>query len=257
AENVHNLFMKRGRPALLYHGKMKAIERERARTEFQTRSPRLIIATSGYGSDLEKPDIRFVVHYNFPSSLETYYQELSQTGGDGKPARCVLLYVRRDKSIQALSLARKYPSLEELTTTYQILNSHAHDSGALQRKALEDETGLSLRKLHFLLGFLKHSGIVEEDGKGHFRVLKSELSTADLSALRSAFHRQEERDREKLKRVIVYSQSALCRWKLLENYFAEGVEWTNCGHCDNCQTVRRAIPAPVGLVKNSVSATSA
>ncbi|HYZ88141.1 MAG TPA: RecQ family ATP-dependent DNA helicase, partial [Myxococcales bacterium] len=87
-----------------YHGKLRGSEREASQRRFMSDASRVMIATSAFGLGIDKPDIRFVVHWNFPDSLETYYQEAGRAGRDGKPARAILFYPLEDKHVQAFFL---------------------------------------------------------------------------------------------------------------------------------------------------------
>ena len=94
------------RTILPYHAGMELEARTKNQEAFMEGRSAVAVATNAFGMGINKPDIRFVIHYNVPGTLEAYYQEAGRCGRDGAPARCVLLFSYQDRFIQEFFISK-------------------------------------------------------------------------------------------------------------------------------------------------------
>jgi ATP-dependent DNA helicase RecQ len=113
AKAVHAWLAQQGEEAQLYHGRLGARDRAARQDAFMSGAARTMVATNAFGMGIDRQDIRYVLHYQLPGSVEAYYQEAGRSGRDGKEARCTLLYDHVDRRVQ-LYFARKRSKVELL-----------------------------------------------------------------------------------------------------------------------------------------------
>jgi ATP-dependent DNA helicase RecQ len=227
-------------PVGLYHGKMAAADRKDMQNRFMADRFKAIIATNAFGLGIDKPDIRFVIHYHFPGSVESYYQEAGRSGRDGDSAICTVLYRVEDSRVQSYFLGGKYPDVEEAARVALTLEQVPLGEQA-QLDDLADKSGVPRRKARIVLVLLKRHGLVREYRGGSWERLSNQrMTSVDLSADLTDYEARRIQDRAKLRAMVQYCQTAQCRTRFILDYFGEDVDpdW-ECGNCDACDAMAK------------------
>jgi len=124
-----------------YHGGMAEHERTAAQDSFMTGRVQAIVATNAFGMGIDKRDIRFVVHYHLPGSIEAYYQEVGRAGRDGLPADCLLLFNYADTRTQQFFIEGNHPPPELIRRVYHEITSYGLDKIEMSARELAQRLG--------------------------------------------------------------------------------------------------------------------
>ena len=230
-------------PIGIYHGKMGAAERKESQDRFMADEFRAMIATNAFGLGIDKPDLRFVIHFNFPGSIESYYQEAGRSGRDGLPATCSVLYRVEDSRVQSYFLGGKYPDVEEAAKVALVIE-RVPPGERIMLDDLANQSGVARRKVRIVTVLLKRHGLVREyRGGACERTSDQRITDVDLSADLTDYEQRRLQDRAKLRAMVAYCQSAQCRSRFILQYFGEPVDdhW-ECGNCDMCDRSLVACP---------------
>ena len=232
-EQIHALLRQEGVPAVVYHGRMRASDRAVSQDAFMNGGVRLIVATNAFGMGIDRPDIRAVIHYDLPASLDVYSQESGRAGRDGLPAQCILLFQRADRRLQTFFMAGRYPTAADFTSLIDGLRQRSH-GGILSFDDIRSVTpATSTTKIRVMLTVLKQGGLIRERRGRRFEVTPR-LSVESVESVAAAYDERRQRDQTKLEQMVVYAQTALCRTAALLDALGE----TSVGRCDTCDNCR-------------------
>jgi len=279
-EAVRRSLAARGLPALPYHAGLPPSIRTDVQGRFLHDPAPVVVATNAFGMGIDRADVRSVLHYQLPGSLEAYYQEAGRAGRDGAEARCVALFRKRDRELHDRFMALAYPEERRLRRLHRYLTARfqVNDEAWLSKNELrqalgpkvgDEEALAALRALGRCRALVLEEpegpgagapgaggpgaggpggrgvGAPEETGGFALTLQSSSLRLEALGRLRSIQEGQ-------VEAILTYARGRGCRRRALLAYFGEETENASCGKCDRCRKGRwkRVFPGiwhPAGL----------
>jgi len=234
-----------GLPTRYYHAGLDGEARARIQEAFMAGELPVVVATNAFGMGIDRPDVRLVVHYALPSTLEAYYQEAGRAGRDGAPAQAVLLYAPRDRALQEWFIENDAPAPDEVRALYAALRAAGRGQVWARLDDLSLATGLSEVKVKVGLAQLEVGGAAERLGDVGARMLLR-LGAWNEAAVQAAASQVRERRRHRrtqLAQMVAYAESDGCRRRILLDHFGDPGPGASPRCCDNCLAAPPAGPS--------------
>lgn len=221
-------------PVERYNGKMTTEEREKSQASFMSSGRKVVmIATNAFGLGVDKPDIRYIIHYQMPGSPEAYVQEAGRAGRDGKPARCVLLFQPDDISIQEHFLKEAHPTKTQARLVADGLYAWSDEGKEVSVRDLALSMALPERRVRVVLSVLEAMGVAKEVRAARWTGVEPRPTRAQVDKAASVFESRRISDRRRLAELLKYMNLQKCRVQMMREYFGEEAG-PPCGLCDSC-----------------------
>jgi ATP-dependent DNA helicase RecQ len=235
AQQAHDALASAGEQVQLYHAGLGGRQRRDAMTAFLDGSARIIAATVAFGMGIDKPDVRWLVHYDPPPSLDAYYQEIGRAGRDSAASEVRLLYRYEDFDTARHLIARGLAGAPVAQVAAELATGEPIERRTRQQTAA--------------LARLADLGAVTWHVDGNVSWSGAMTVQEALTASEAESQREREIERTRLTMMQRYADHAGCRRSFLLSYFGQDYPGP-CGNCDNdvtsAATPPESVPFPVG-----------
>jgi len=209
ADELAQALLEQDIKAVVYHAGMSPEDRKWVQENFIKGRAKVIVATNAFGLGIDKENIRFVIHYDMPGTIEAYYQEAGRAGRDNRPSFCLLLYSSRDRYLQEFFIKGDNPPPEIILEIYEILVNYDSDTvlityaeiaGMLSERVPEMAIGTSLKILE-REGYISRPN--EKTANAYLKL------TADINAIRNSFNSRAQKQADILDKLYDRFKSEL------------------------------------------------
>jgi ATP-dependent DNA helicase RecQ len=227
-ERLAALLQRSGVNALHYHARLAPAERSRVQDRFLQGSARVVVATTAFGMGIDKPDIRWVLLYNFPNSLESYVQMVGRAGRDGDPSTCVLFAGDADAASLRRFAQADLPTIEQLRAVYAQLKRQSVE-GAVEITPDELYAAAGLEKEadpRVFVGMLERAGLARRryDAGRAMRVELLPPPADTVPRIGRLLQDYAGQAQERAVRMIAFADVERCRHLQVAEHFGETAE---------------------------------
>ncbi|HLK60770.1 MAG TPA: HRDC domain-containing protein, partial [Chthonomonadaceae bacterium] len=252
-EQLAAMLRKQGISAAFYHAGLDRETRRATQESFMLGRTRVMVATVAFGMGVDKSNVRFVVHFTLPESLEAYTQEAGRAGRDGKPSRCVLLIAPSDRANLIRWLRQNQVTLPDVRETYRALKARiGRGAGVVSPDEIQaavfgeaaDDPRYATR-LRVAISMLERCGLLKRHVEsGHaFHIEIPPAPPEARAALDALLEARREHEERRLADMLGYAEGSECRHVVLARHFDQ--ELAPCGDaCDRCLGVAQEAAAP-------------
>ena len=210
-------------PCEYYHAGLSSMDRTRIQDEFMSGKLSMVAATNAFGMGIDRADVRQVIHYSLPGSLEAYYQEAGRAGRDGKPARAILMYAPEDRALQEWFIESNTVSSADLRVIYDVLKGVPNGRTTITLDELSRKTGMHEVKVKVGLAGLERAQGITHSGDDGTRIIfhLRDWNDLEIKKVISNLHDYQTQRRVQLKKMIAYSESNQCRRRIILDHFGD------------------------------------
>ncbi|MCC7163749.1 MAG: RecQ family ATP-dependent DNA helicase [Anaerolineae bacterium] len=219
-------------PAAHYHAGLDNELRAATQDKFLAGDLSLVVATNAFGMGIDRPDVRFVLHYTMPGTLEAYYQEAGRAGRDGLPAHAALIYSPKDTALHESFIANDSPTENNLRAVHQYLAKYRQ----ISLVNVEQILGLRETTVKVALEQLEAGGLIRREPYDEFGVMRVQVEPLDEKILREIAAQVETRKNHKrhlLGKIVSYAETNACRRRTILDYFGDSGDAGAPLCCDN------------------------
>ncbi len=219
-----------------YHGTLDADTRAHVQDAFMAGDLPIVVATNAFGMGIDRPDVRFVLHYTLPASLEQYYQEAGRAGRDGLPARAALIYSPKDTALHEYFIDNDSPSDAELRAVHSFVRQQPR---GLSFFDLERALGLPQVKARVAIEQLEAARSLRRAPDASFGLMQLEaltLTEATVQTIAAQVAARRDTKRQQLQAMIDYATTNACRRRIILDHFGDSALPDAPLCCDNCLT---------------------